>query len=41
MLDGQLEPVTYSKDSAPIEVYDLAHMIPPLVYPEVRVCPIL
>ena len=41
MSDGQLEPVTYSNDSAPIEVRDLAHMIPPLVYPEVHVCPIL
>jgi hypothetical protein len=39
MSDGQLEPVMYSADSAPVEVHNLAYMIPSLVYPEVRVCP--
>jgi hypothetical protein len=38
MSDGQLEQVTYPKDSAPVEVRDLAHMISPTVYPEVRIC---
>jgi hypothetical protein len=33
--------VMYSTDSSPVEVHNLAYMIPPLVYPEVRVCPIL
>ena len=39
--DGQLEPGTYSKGSALVEVGDLCHMLLPLVYPEVHVCPIL